>query len=251
MTEPHERARVIVARSSEGNAELSSRLKRLGMVPIPIDTVEFLEPPDWSRVDRELSRVGQFDWVVLTSPRGASLFARRMKELGLGPRGHPRIAGVGEATADRLAEEGFNVGFVPSEYTTSALGRQLPLRLGSRVLLLRADIAGEEIVAILEGRGFKVTSVPIYRTKFVGRRYNGKRAGNARAVILGSPSEVEGLEKRLAPTLSKRLKSEALAMCIGPVTARSAREVGYERVLVPKLHTFDALLMEVSRSVAR
>ena len=66
MTEPHERARVIVARSPEGNAELSTRLKRLGMVPIPIDTVEFLELSDWSRVDRELSRFGQFDWVVLT-----------------------------------------------------------------------------------------------------------------------------------------------------------------------------------------
>ena len=221
------------------------------MVPIPIDTVEFIEPSDWSRVDRELSHINRFDWVVLTSPRGASLFASRMRGLGLGPGGHPRVAGVGKSTADRLAQEGFKVGFVPSEYTTAALGRELPLSLGSRLLLLRADIAGEEMVTILEGRGFSVTSVPIYHTRFVGGRYAGRSAGSARAVILGSPSEVEGLERRLAPTLSRRLKSEALAMCIGPVTAKAAKAAGYERIVTAKLHTFDALLMEVSRSVVR
>lgn len=93
--------------------------------------------------------------------------------------------------------------------------------------------------------------MPIYRTKFIVRRYKGTGIRDAKAVILGSPSEVEGLGRRLAPSALGELKSNALAVCIGPVTASEARGAGFERVVAPKIHTFDALLMEVRRSVVR
>ena len=243
---------VVIARSAEGNVELAGRLHELGLTPIPIETVEFLEPADWSKVDRALVQIDTFDWVLLTSPRGVSSFARRMKELGLERNDrHPRVAGVGERTAESLIKEGFEVDFAPSEYTTAALGRRLPLGLGRKVLLLRAERASHEIVAILERRGFSVTAVTVYRTRFVEERYRGRNVEAAKAVLLGSPSEVEGLRKRLAPPIMDRLKSGAIAMCIGPVTAKSAKEAGFERVAMPKTYTFDALLMEVRRLVAR
>ena len=116
---------------------------------------------------------------------------------------------------------------------------------------MRAQKAGEEIIGALEGRGFSVTAVPIYQTKLVGRRYRGAAVEEAKAVLLGSPSEVEGLARRLAPRVLGRLKANALAMCIGPVTARRAREAGFEHVVVSRIHTFDALLMEASRLVVR
>ena len=244
--------KIVVARSAEGNSELSVRIRSLGMIPVPVDTVEFSEPSDWSKVDRALTDIGKFDWIALTSPRGASLFARRMKKVGIRPAERlPRMAAVGEATADRVREEGFAVGFVPSEFTTVELGRQLPTKFGRRVLLLRAEKAGQEVVNTLERRGFSVTSVPIYRTRFMGRRYRGTRIADAKAVLLGSPSEVEGLARRLTPAALGRLKSKAVAICIGPVTARSAREEGFKHVAASKVHTFDALLMEASRLVVR
>lgn len=245
--------KVVIVRSAEGNSRLAPRVRGLGMTPIRIDTLEFLEPSDFSGVDGALAGIGSFDWVVLTSPRGASTFARRMRKVAVpgGRRSIPSIAAVGKATAAHLRREGFGVAFVPSEYTTAALGRELPTEPGPRVLLLRAQKAGEEIVGILEGRGFSVTSVPIYRTRLVGRRYRGAGVEEASAVLLGSPSEVEGLARRLAPGVLGRLKTAALAMCIGPVTARKAREAGFEHVVVSRIHTFDALLMEASRLVVR
>ena len=244
--------RVVIARSAEGNKELSPRIRNLGMAPIPISTVEFLQPSDLPRLKRALAGIADFDWVVLTSPRGVSTFVRRMRKVrARGGKGLPRIAAVGKVTAVSLKREGFEVAFVPSEYTTAALGRQLPTKFGLRVLLLRAENAAEEIVGILQGRGFSVTSAPIYRTRLVGERYRGAGVEGARAVLLGSPSEVEGLVKRLAPAVFARLKTGTLAICIGPVTANEARSAGFEHVIAARVHTFDALLMEAGRMVVR
>ena len=244
--------KVVIARSAEGNRELSPRIRDLGMTPISVNTVEFLEPSDFSKVDRALAGITSFDWVVLTSPRGVSTFVRRMRKARAREGvSLPRIAAVGEVTAAGLRREGFEVAFVPSEYTTAALGRQLPEGLGRRVLLLRAEKAGKEIIGILERRGFSVTSAPIYRTRFVERRYRGTRVEGAGAVLLGSPSEVEGLVRRLSPVVLGKLKTDSLAVCIGPVTAKKARDVGFERVVASGVHTFDALLMEADRLVVR
>lgn len=240
--------KVVVARSAEGNRALSVKLKSLGMVPVPVDTVEFLEPSGLARVDQVLAGLSRFDWVVITSARGAAAFADRLRRLGVRQGAQtPRIAGVGEMTAQRLGSEGLEADFVPSEYTTSALGRELPAEFGKRVLLLRAEKAGREMADILRERGFSVTSVSIYRTRFVRGTFRGD-VGDADAVLFGSPSEVEGLVGRVPPEALGRLR-KTLTACIGPVTAKAAREAGFEHVVMPKLHTFDALLAEVRRSV--
>lgn len=240
----------LVARSSEGNRELSAKLRRLGFRPVSVETVEFLGPSDWSRVDEALRHSGRFDWVVLTSARGAGAFARRVRKLALTRKdGLPKIAAVGEMTAGRLVKEGFHVGFVPSKYLTVSLGRELPRRAGNRVLLLRAEGASEEITRALRKRRFEVTSVPIYRTRLVQTPFRGRNVGRADVALLGSPSEVSGLVRRLPPAALRDLRTKAVAACIGPVTARAAREAGFKRVLSPRLHTFDALLREVKRTV--
>lgn len=240
----------VVARSAEGNRWLSIRLKRLGIQPVPVETVEFLGPPDWSQVDDALRGLGRFDWVVLTSSRGAEAFAGRVRRLALDRKDvFPKIAAVGEVTAAKLEKEGFHVDFVPSEYLTATVGKELPPRGANRVLLLRAEGASDEMVRALERRGFRVTSVPIYRTRFVRTRFRGGDVDRADVVLLGSPSEVSGLVRRLPPAVLRSLRLKAVAACIGPVTANAAREAGFRRVLSPRLHTFDALLMEVRRTV--
>lgn len=244
--------KVIVARSAEGNRELSVKLRRMGMRPVPVETLKFADPSDWRRVDESLRSVGGFDWIVLTSVRGAESFAKRVRRRGVSVTGRfPRIAAVGEKTAERLKEHGYRVDFVPSEYLTVSIGRQLPTDFGKWVLLLRAQGASEEVAKVLRKRGFHVESAPIYSTRVVGTTLKGARLDQADAILLGSPSEVEGLVRRVPDAVLARLKEKALAACIGPVTARAARKAGFRHVLSSKLHTFDALLTEVGGLVTR
>ncbi|MDG6910235.1 MAG: uroporphyrinogen-III synthase [Nitrososphaerota archaeon] len=246
------RPKVLLARSAEGNRALSGRLKRLGMEPILVDTVEFGSPEDWKEVDSELRRLRRYDWIVLTSARGADAFAGRLRKLGLRiADAPPMIAAVGEMTAARLRGERLPVAFVPGEFTTSALGATLPARFGKKVLLLRADRAGTEMEDILKKRGFSTKSLPVYTTRTLRSRVEADGIGQVRVVIFGSSSEVEGLVGRLSPADLRRLKSAAVAACIGPVTAESARRAGFRSVAAPEPHTFDALLMEVRRLAVR
>jgi uroporphyrinogen-III synthase len=243
--------KVVITRSRKGNAELARSLKAAGFEPVPIDTIEFLSPEDWSNIDASLKRLGEFDWLLFTSPTGAEFFAKRMKALSLPIPwiGKPEVAAVGERTGAALQKEGVKVGFVPSAYLTRALAEQLPRGRGTRLLMLRADIGDPEVVAILERAGFRVTDLTIYRTSSVaGEEGEAMEAAlrDADAIVFASPSAVEAFMRRLdsdvaASALTKRL----LAACIGPVTAKAAKERGFEHIITPKTHTIEAIVRQL------
>jgi uroporphyrinogen-III synthase len=245
--------KVVITRSKKGNAGLAKSLKALGFEPIEVDTIEFLEPEDWSRVDPSLRGLARFDWVLFTSATGAEFFAERMRALGLSLswRGRPAVAAVGEKTSAALQREGVAVDFVPESYLTEAMARELPTGSGLAVLMLRADISDPKAVATLAGRGFQVTDLAIYRTASI-RAAEGASAERtvreADAVIFASPSAVEAFAKRLEPAGLKALAGRALAVCIGPVTAAAARKQGFDRIVTPRAHTMEGILEELGRA---
>jgi len=248
--------KVVITRSKKGNAELARSLEVLGFKPVPIDTIEFLPPEDWSTVDAGLNRLGEFDWILFTSPTGVEFFEQRMRALSLPVpwRGKPAVAAVGEKTSAALQKEGIGADFVPSTFLTRALAEQLPRERGKRLLLLRADIADPKVVATLERSGFIVTDLTIYRTSSVaegdGKAMEPALRG-ADAIVFASPSAVEAFMTRLGkPATASGLTKRLLAVCIGPVTATAARERGFERILTPKTHTIDGLVQELEGAAA-
>lgn len=240
--------RVVITRSKKGNVELARKLRSVGVEPIAVDTIEFLPPKDWSSVDASLKRLAEFHWLVVTSPTGAEFFARRMRELALAVpwAGRPAVAAVGERTGAALRSQGIGVDFVPSDYTTRALAEQLPRRRGDRVLVLRADIGSPELVPALESRGFGVSDISIYRTSSSGAHRAGPEVDAARVVLFASPSAVEAFVAILGPARTASLTSKALAVCIGPVTERAAKETGFKRTLVSGDHTTDGLVRSLA-----
>jgi uroporphyrinogen-III synthase len=243
--------KVVITRSRKGNAELARSLKAVGFEPVPVDTIEFLPPEDWTSVDASLKRLGEFDWLLLTSPTGVEFFAQRMKALSLAMPwdGKPEVAAVGEKTRAALQEEGIRVGFVPSEFLTRALAEQLPRGRGKRLLVLRADIGDPDVVATLERQGFRVTDLTVYRTSpIAGHEEEAMEPAlrDADAILFASPSAVEAFMKRLDPdAAASALTKRLLVVCIGPVTANAARERGFERIITPKTHTIESLVREL------
>lgn len=252
-----ERARkitkVVITRSSKGNAGLAKSLRALGFEPVEVDTIEFLPPEDWSRVDSSLKELPHFDWVLFTSATGAEFFAERMRTLGLALswRGRPAVAAVGKRTSAALQREGVEADFVPEEYRTQALAEQLPTGRGRAVLMLRADISDPGAAATLQDRGFRVTDLAVYRTSPVGGKGEGslaKAVKDADAVVFASPSAVEAFVGRLDAAELEALTRRAVAFCIGPVTAAAARRSGFGRIITPKSYTVDSLVEELSQA---
>jgi uroporphyrinogen III methyltransferase / synthase len=249
--------KVVITRSRKGNAELARSLRAVGLEPIPVDTIEFLPPEDWSGVDASLKTLGDFDWLLITSPTGAEFFARRMRDLSLAVpwSGRPSVAAVGEKTSAALQEAGIKVDFVPTQYLTRALAEQLPRGRGTRLLVLRADVGDPEFVTALERGGFAVTDLTIYRTSpvvSVGEVAADPSLADAEAIVFASPSAVEAFMKRHVPaTAASEMTSRLLAVCIGPVTAKAARDRGFARILTPKTHTIESIVQELGKAVAR
>jgi len=246
MTFQESKARkVVITRSREGNEELARRLGEMGIEAVPVDTMSFSPPHDWSGVDASLKRLQDFDWLVFTSGTGVEFFASRASELSIKVpwRGKPALAAVGEKTRDALLEAGATVAFVPSEFLGEKLAAELPSNRGKDVLLLRADIANPMMTKVLSRRGFRVEEHAIYRTTLSKEGSEADLRG-ADAVIFASPSAVEGFISRIDPKSLAKAR-ELLALCIGPVTAQAARRRGFTRIDLPKVHTFDALLEEL------
>ena len=247
--------KVVITRSRKGNAELARNLKALGFEPVAIDTIEFLPPEDWSKVDASLRTLGEFDWLLFTSPTGAEFFARRMGALSLPSLGaeSPRSQRSGRRRAPPFKGTGIEVDFVPSEYLTKALAEQLPRGRGNHLLVLRADVGDPEVVATLERRGFRVTDLAIYRTSGGGGgEATEKELRDADAIVFASPSAVEAFMKRLdSATTASVLTKRLLTFCIGPVTATASRDHGFEQIITAKTYTLEGLIQELGAAAKR
>ncbi|EJK58843.1 hypothetical protein THAOC_20998 [Thalassiosira oceanica] len=124
--------------------------------------------PDTDKLPSTLSSK-QFDYIAITSPEAAKVFASAWKEAGQPQLGV--VAAVGKATKEALSSLGIDVGFVPSKATAATLVQELPFSQNSQdegrstTLLYPASAkAANTLQDGLEGRGFKVDRLNTYDT---------------------------------------------------------------------------------------
>jgi uroporphyrinogen-III synthase len=235
---PLEGKRVVVTRASEQSAGLARALEALGAEVIFLPAIQFAEPEDSAALDRAIASLERFDWLVFTSGNAVRFFARRAAALGaslsapaarLG--GRPKVAVVGEATAQAARAAGFSVEYVARRATASDLARELRdavrrrrARLG-RVLVPSSDRAADDFPRALAEAGAEVACPVAYRTLAAPADtavLETLRRGEADVVSFASPSAFTGLASQLG--------EQALARCvlaaIGPTTARAIRDAG-------------------------
>ena len=241
--------RVLVTRTRQQASRLSERLGELGADVIEAPTIEILPPTDPAPLDAALRRISEFDWLVLTSPNGAAGVVARMESLGLDARvlAGVRIAAVGPATAEVLAEQFLQADLIPEKYTTDSLGQALAGQCAgtrARLLLARADIATDTLPAILRGAGAAVEEVVAYRTappaSLPDDAMNALRDESADWVTFTSSSTVENFLALLAGQ-DVPLESIKLAS-IGPVTTETLRTHGLSPTVEAEVHTIDGLV---------
>ena len=165
-------------------------------------------------------RAEGYDWVVLTSRSAVdALFARL--EGGL-----PKLAAVGQGTAEALREQGVEPDLVARVSTQEGLAAELP-RPAGRVLFPAAEGARGVLVQEL-GADF----VPVYRT--VELRPEAFPAADL--VVLASGSAARALAA---------LGVDAPCVSIGPVTSAEARDAGLRLVAEAESHDREGLVAAV------
>ncbi len=162
---------VVVVREDPG--ALETMLTAEGAVMLHMPLIATADPDDGGAALRaELDRLDQYDWLVVSSAHGAD-------RVGPAAAGSSvRLAAVGRATADRLAElSGRPVDLIPSTQTARAQAAELAAVLGGsgRVLVAAADRSEGRLEADLRATGVDVTSVVAYRTVLRSPMHDGNK----------------------------------------------------------------------------
>ena len=238
---------IVVTRPEEQAAELIDLLEGRGALTVRAPAIEIRPAPE-----RVLDRAAddlvarRFAWVVLTSRAGVdALMDALSRRSAAAP--NAKVAAIGEGTAEALRDRGWEPDLVPRTFTTEALGRALPRGEGD-VLLARADIAPSELDEAVAAKGWRVTRIDAYRTRRVRALPPAAaqvlRAGGADALTFTSASTVDGFVEAAGSLELPR------AVCIGPVTARAARDRGLRVAGVASPHTIEGLVARLERVFA-
>jgi len=237
---------VLVTRPRPEAEALARLLSRRGATAIVAPAIE-LVPVRSAALARALAELedGAFAWVTLTSPRTVDVLAEHLTPGRL----RAKIAAVGDGTAERFRRwSRRDPDLVPKAFTIAALGRAFPKGSG-RVLTPRADVAPEGLEDALARKGWSPTRVDAYRTRmtrslpFEARA--ALRSGDVDAVTFTSASTVRGFVRAMGV-----VKGNPKVVCIGPVTAREAREHGLRVHAVADPHTVDGLVAALERALA-
>jgi uroporphyrinogen-III synthase len=251
-TQPLYGKRIAVTRAEEQAGALVERLNALGAVAAVCPTIAIAPPADFAPLDAAIGALHTYDWLIVTSANGARALLDRMAALGVASASLARLAigAIGPATAEALAEYGLQASFVPSAYVAESILSEIGDVAGKRVLLPRADIARATLAEGLRARGALVDEIAAYRT--VPGPGASRLAGLLReraldAITFTSSSTVryllDGLEQAgLDRAAARALLNRVVVVCIGPITAETAREQGVFVDAVAREYTAEGLV---------
>jgi hydroxymethylbilane synthase len=244
--------RVLVTRAAHQAGELVSALRDAGLDPIEVPAIAIEFEPPRGDLDAATRILHTYSWVVITSANGARAILKAAERV-LTELGAPSWAAIGPATRRVLEHEGIEVALQPSRSDGIAMAAELPVVAGDRILVVRGDLADEELALTLRARGADVDEVIAYRTREAPERSrallrSATADGPIAAVTFTSGSTVRGLVS-LATAESIDIRSLS-AVCIGPETADEARAAGFQILAVPATPDATALAAVTAAALA-
>jgi uroporphyrinogen-III synthase len=244
--------RIALTRPAAQSRGLIERLRALGAEPLVCPAIAIAPLADYAALDAAIGRLAEYDWAIVTSANGVHALVERMRALGadLASLQSLKLGAIGPATAQALAKYGLRAEFMPSAYVAESILDEIGDVAGQRILLPRADIAREALAIGLRERGAEVDEVAAYRTvpgDGAAELARYVETGAVDAITFTSSSTVRytldgleaiGIERTNAVTL---LHSVAV-VCIGPITAATARDEGLRVHAMAQQFTGDGLV---------
>ena len=243
--------RIVVTRTRTQAGALSAQLGALGADVLELPTIR-IEPPTDLRAFAELVQDAHaYDWIVFTSPNGVNAFFELFYKLYDDAReiGGAKIAAIGPATAQRLKEYRMHVDLQPEEFVAESIVREFKKQGGVenlRILLARAEKARDVLPKELSAMGGIVDEGFAYRTVPETRDDTGARRRileeGADLITFTSSSTVENFMALGLPwPAGMRVAS------IGPVTSKTARDLGLTVDLEARRHDVPGLVEAIRK----
>ncbi len=246
--------RIVVTRTRKQAGALSEQLRALGADVIELPTIR-IEPPIDLRAFAELVQDAHaYDWIVFTSPNGASAFFEMFYKLYDDAReiGGARIAAIGPATAQRVRDFHLKVDLQPDEFVAEAVVEEFKKEgdlENLRILIARAEEARDLLPKQLGALGAIVDVASAYRTVAeTGDRTEAKSRLATEGADMITFTSSSTVEKFLALGLPWPAGMEVAS--IGPITSQTARKHGLKIGLEASQHDIPGLVEAIRRHFA-
>jgi uroporphyrinogen III methyltransferase/synthase len=240
---------IVVTRAREQASELVKRLSDLGAECIECPTIKTAPPEDIKPLDTALDHLSSYAWLIFTSVNGVNFFFNRLFEKNKDVRAlnHVQTAVIGPATAERLFDFGFKSDIVPESYRAESVVKAFAKEdiAGKKILLPRAKEARPVLPLELTRMGAVVDEVTAYCTKAVKENADviieRLKERTIDMITFTSSSTVKNFRALLPPEGLDNLIQGVTVAGIGPITADTARNLGFDVHIVAESYTIDGL----------
>ena len=246
--------RIVVTRSRAQASDLVRQLTELGADVLEIPTIRIVPAEDPVPLREAVAGMGEYDWVLFTSPNGVDAFFDVFFEAHKDLRefGGAKIAAVGQATAQKVTDYHLEVDFMPTEFTTDGLLREFRKAVDCEnlhFLLPCADLADAKLARGLEELGGIVDDLEAYATVPELADRTGHRARllaeGADLVTFTSSSTVTNFCNLVdVPALREKFP-QLKFVSIGPVTTETAQQRGLAVAAEAAVHTIPGLVAAI------
>lgn len=240
--------RIVITRPKGQSKGFSELLSLYGAEVIEFPTIEIVPPENWDKMDRAISRIEDYDWIIFTSVNGVKPFIERLRinKKDIRDLKGIRICAIGPKTAKEIEGYGLSLSLIPDEYRAESIidtiGRE-EIR-GKKFLIPRAEVAREILPEELRRMGAEVDVVPAYRNirpkaeiDWIKRLFLEKKVS---AITFTSSSTLKNFMEMFDKEAKNLLEGVVIA-CIGPITAKTADDLGIRTDVMPKDYTTSAL----------
>lgn len=220
---------VVVTRPQDQSAALAAPLRSAGAGVICLPTIEIVPPKDFSALDRAITHLDSYHWLIFTSANGVRAFLERLDHSNADLRAlRANLAAIGPATSAALERLHLKVDVTAPEFVAEGLLAALPADLsGQKILLARAAVARDVLPRELLARGATVDVVDAYRTIAPPQL-----AAAAHAIFDAAPrsdwitfTSSSTVENLMSVITADQLTGVRIAS-IGPVTSQTLRRHG-------------------------
>jgi uroporphyrinogen-III synthase len=243
---------VVLTLSPDSFPGLADRLRALAVPVEERPLLTFAPPVDWRPVDRALGRLSRYDALAFTSPRAATAFVGRRRELGLRSDREsdalPPVWSGGRGTAAALAP--LETHRAPEDETgrigaaAALAAAMLEGGVEGPVLFPCGELRRDELPTRLRHEGIEVDEVVCYRSVLADEAAARAASDRAAILVVASPSVADLLAR------ASFAGARPAMLAVGPTTAAAARASGWPPAAVAARPDVEALVAGVQSLVA-
>ncbi len=236
---------ILITRAESQSEDFSEKLQQLGAKTISLPLIK-TSPINQTELSNSYNNT--FDWLIFTSVNAAIYFFETIDSKIV----QSKIAVVGEKTAQYIQQLGLTINFQPSEFTGKHLANEIPINQNEKIFIPRSIVAKNDLVEILENRNCSVTTLSIYDNTAIS--YTDKELTSLLNCKIDYITFTSGSTVKAFANLNYQLP-QTKAICIGPETAKIAKQLNIIIAEMANPHTIegmiDAILLANKKSLTK